>query len=70
MDRRAHLEAARHHVEAAAMHLMAAGKHDEGDHEEAAKRSNEARALSKIADIKSADAHGISNRSKKKVFLL
>jgi hypothetical protein len=70
MERRAHLEAAKQHVETAAMHLVAASKHDEGDHEVAKRRSNEARALSKTADGKSEEAHRLSTKLKKRAFLV
>jgi hypothetical protein len=66
MARQAHLKAAQQHIEAASKHIAAAGKHGDGDHEAAERQSATARAMSKIADEKSAEAHGESKKVAKK----
>jgi hypothetical protein len=60
MARQAHLEAAKHHLETARLHLDAANKYSDGDPDGAERYSEEARAAAKIADSKSAEAHGKS----------
>jgi hypothetical protein len=66
MARQAHLEAVKHHLEAARLHLNAANKYTDGDPEGAEKYSDEARAAAKIADSKSAEAHGKSRMDARK----
>lgn len=60
MARQAHLEAAKQHLETARLHLDAANKYSDGDPDGAERLSEEARAAAKIADSKSAEAHGKS----------
>jgi hypothetical protein len=58
MARQAHLEAAKHHLEAASMHLDVAGQYRDGNREEAERQEEVAWAASKVAEEKSAEAHG------------
>jgi hypothetical protein len=60
MARQAHLEAARLHIDAASRHIAAAAMHHEEEHTEGQRCSDEAQALSKIANDKSTEAHWMS----------